>query len=593
MKIGPILRELKFGGDVAENDDNLDLYFVETSAFFDVIADEADLILGPKGSGKTAIFRRIADPNVEIQELSDVDILPAFNIQGSVIFRKLTSGSPILDEAIMRTVWMAYILGIAGNYLLDTYSHATDTEILHAALLKAGLRAEQDRPKSVWNLVMSGLRKLANPSKVESSLTFGDSGVPILTGKAEFDTTISKSEPESQAFDLEDLLAEEYRVLQSIERRCWIVFDRLDEAFQHDRDLERIALRGLLRAHLDICSYGRFLRTKLFLRTDILDRITEESGFVNVTHIQTQRIMWEPKSIVDLVAKRIIENEVFQRSFDLDPSLTTSEAERQAIVSSVLPRSQESQPIVQFIIQRTTDAHNEPNPRNVLTLLRLARIRQLQICDRDDPDFEEPGSLISAVAVGGAVRDLSKTRLEDTLFAEFNQIRPYVTKLRGRYFSYPRRADLAKMLGLPAESEEFAKLVDDLKYSGFIGESAGGKITVPYLYRAALDLQSRPKTTRKQQKKVDRREQRRRDLEETREQKRVMLEHYVRQMADEVIRTGEEKSLGVLDARDRSIVHQLVRRMDKVTEISIGEGQTRTMLLRPASEADTASMDQR
>jgi hypothetical protein len=56
MKIRPILHELKFGGDVAENDANLDAYFVETSAFLDVINDEADLIIGPKGSGKTAIL---------------------------------------------------------------------------------------------------------------------------------------------------------------------------------------------------------------------------------------------------------------------------------------------------------------------------------------------------------------------------------------------------------------------------------------------------------------------------------------------------------------------------------------------------------
>jgi predicted RNA-binding protein Jag len=78
---------------------------------------------------------------------------------------------------------------------------------------------------------------------------------------------------------------------------------------------------------------------------------------------------------------------------------------------------------------------------------------------------------------------------------------------------------------------------------------------------------------------------------EVNEQKRIMLEHYVRQMADEVVKTGEERSLGVLEDRDRGIVHRLVEGMENVTEISVGTGHAKTMLLRPASRADAPSRD--
>lgn len=588
MKIRPILHELKFGGDVAENDANLDAYFVETSAFLDVISDESDLIIGPKGSGKTAIFRRIADPNVAISELEDVDVIPAFNIQGSVIFRRLTSDISVLDEAILRTLWMAYILGLVGNHLVETYSHIIDTDALRRALTRAGLLIQKDRPRSVWDAVLSGLRKMASPSSVETSLTFGDSGSPILTGKAEFDNVPRNDSQSNEPLDLEDLLAEEYRLLEALDRRCWVVFDRLDEAFQHDRDLERIALRGLLRAHLDICSYGRFLRTKLFLRTDILNRITEQSGFVNVTHIQMQRIIWDFKSIVDLVAKRIIENEVFQSTFNLDPSITTSEAERRLIALKVLPRVLENQDIFSFIIQRTTDAHDEPNPRNVLTLLRLARIRQLQICDRDDPDLDENGSLIGPVALSGAVRDLSKTRLEDTLFAEFNQIRPYVEKLRGRQFSY-NGDELAKAFGLSVDSEEFGKLVEDVKYSGFMRGSAGGRLSVPLLYRPGLNLQGKREDAvekAKQAKRAQRKEEKKRARVESRRNLNAALELYARQMAKEVVDTGTEKDLGVLGFGDRKAIHEAIESIPGVTSESVGEGPARRIILKPIQQGD-------
>ncbi len=584
LKIRPILQEIKFGGDVAENDEDLDLYFVETSAFLDVIADEADLILGPKGSGKTAIFRRIADPEIAIPEIDDVDILPAFNIQGSVIFRRLTTDTHSLDEAIMRAAWMAYILSLVGNHLLETYSDITPTERLRDALVRSGLRVDHDRPKSVWNVVLQGLRRLANPSRVETALTFGDSGIPIMTGKAEFDEVIESDGSTQEAFDLEELLIEEQNICRALGRRCWIVFDRLDEAFQHSRDLERVALRGLLRAHLDICSYGRLIRTKLFLRTDVLNRVTEKSGFVNATHIQVQRIIWDHKSIVALVAKRIIRNEAFRDAFQVDLSQTTTETDRQMITLKVLPAYIQRQDVFGFIIQRTTDAHDEPNPRNVLTLLRLARISQLQICDRDDPDFEMYGSLIGSMAVNNATVTLSRTRLEDTLFAEFNELRPYVERLRGRIFYY-NRAELAKIFDMNVEDEQFDKLVQNLKYSGFMRETSGGKISVPLLYRPDLNLLVKEKNGTKEKTEVQRERQQKRQRRRSRKGAWIgELGDQVRLVAEDVRETGVEREMNPMNPMERGIVHEVVQEIAGVTAVSIGEGDDRRVVLRPDSD---------
>jgi hypothetical protein len=129
-KLKSILRDIRFGGDVAENDNNLDKYFIETSYFRDIVDDQVDLVLGPKGSGKTAIFRQLSNPQAQIPHLDDTDIVSAFNTQGSVIFRRLTTDLPSLDENLMRTVWLAYVLALLGNHLLDTYNHLTDTRRL-------------------------------------------------------------------------------------------------------------------------------------------------------------------------------------------------------------------------------------------------------------------------------------------------------------------------------------------------------------------------------------------------------------------------------------------------------------------------------
>lgn len=50
---------LSFGGDVAESDTALLDYFINTRAFDKASRGEASVIIGPKGSGKTAILRSL------------------------------------------------------------------------------------------------------------------------------------------------------------------------------------------------------------------------------------------------------------------------------------------------------------------------------------------------------------------------------------------------------------------------------------------------------------------------------------------------------------------------------------------------------
>lgn len=51
------LQSLDLGKSVAEFDDALERYFVETNAFRELVHDQRDIIAGDKGTGKTAIYR--------------------------------------------------------------------------------------------------------------------------------------------------------------------------------------------------------------------------------------------------------------------------------------------------------------------------------------------------------------------------------------------------------------------------------------------------------------------------------------------------------------------------------------------------------
>jgi hypothetical protein len=113
-----LVQSLDIGNSVAEFDKALERYFVETALFRDFVADRYDIVSGDKGTGKTAIFRYVTEHRRDFDELRDIDLLPAFNIVGQPVFYDLTR-SAVLTEGEYNSLWKAYILSVAGNYLIE------------------------------------------------------------------------------------------------------------------------------------------------------------------------------------------------------------------------------------------------------------------------------------------------------------------------------------------------------------------------------------------------------------------------------------------------------------------------------------------
>ena len=491
MKIAPLLRDLLIGSDAAENDTNLEAYFVRTATYWNIVGDQADVILGAKGSGKSAIARRICSRQVVEQDLDmAIDVLPAFNLQGAVAFRKLGTDFDHLNEASLRVMWMAYVVSLVGNHLVKNYPTLEETRVIRDALNTSDLLDEDNKQAKIWDKILDLLRRIA-PRRIEAQVSLDPSGAPVLGGSAEFGgepQTINKVD--LARIDWQALLQTAVDAFVKIDRKCWVVFDRLDEAFPENRALERSALRALLRAHLDISSYGAAIRSKLFLRTDLLDRITVGGGFVNATHMRRMTIEWEYGDVADLIARRVMDSKVIVEAFSFVPEQLSTPTGRQTVISKLLPREIESADVLNWVIGRTSDATEAINPRNVVTLLRLARNNGLLAASRDSTDFQ--GSLLMSVTIRKAWAELSRIRLQDTIYAEFNQLRPYLEKLTGRYSSYSSQ-ELANWLGLSIDSEAFRRAAIDLKYAGIMRQSSRGTFTVPLLYRPALRVMDRGK----------------------------------------------------------------------------------------------------
>jgi len=139
MNIREALQKLDFGNSVAEYDKGLQNYFLITQAYTAFINDDADLIAGDKGTGKTAIFQQVRRNSVNEPAMSDIGIVTGFNLAGEPLFRKL-GNEPVLQEAQYISIWKMYILSLIGNWLLNL------PKIPRTAFAKVRSSAFQSRP---------------------------------------------------------------------------------------------------------------------------------------------------------------------------------------------------------------------------------------------------------------------------------------------------------------------------------------------------------------------------------------------------------------------------------------------------------------
>jgi hypothetical protein len=120
----------------------------------------------------------------------------------------------------------------------------------------------------------------------------------------------------------------------------------------------------------------------------------------------------------------------------------------------------------------------------MMNSLREVHVRRLELGEAE-PDGEQ---LFSRASFKEALPDVSKVRLEQTLFSEHSDMKPWILRLRGEK-TLQTSGTLAAMWGISVE-DAIAR-AEKLAEVGFF-EVRGQKHTpsfwVPFLYRDALDM---------------------------------------------------------------------------------------------------------
>lgn len=483
MLIKELLQNLTIGSSVAEFDEDLERYFVETETFRSLVQNRADIIAGDKGTGKTALFRVLQKRYARLPDLKDIEVISAFNPTGNPVFQRLAQ-EQVLTEGEYTLIWKAYFLSLVGNWLLGIYEgdFTPSMKKLDDLLTGLSLRSVDDTASTIFSKIIGAFNRLFNPTAAQVEISFKESGIPIFKPRIEFGDGKPKNGGSTSTVSQEDALLLLNEAMKEANLSCWIVLDRLDEAFQGFPKTEVPALRALLRSYLDMMAFDR-LRLKLFVRKDLFRKIIQ-SGFVNLTHINARKIeiVWDEDDLLNLLSERIRQNKNFVDGLDL------KDKTNQDLFARIFPAqvdAGERKPATwSWIMSRIRDGNGVKPPRNLIDLVSMAREAQLRREERDGRVLSPAASIIESDSIRRAFSRLSDQRVQDTLLAEAGAAVPIIEKFREGKAEH-NDGSIAKLLGVDTATVKSA--VRPLVELGFL-EELSDAYKIPMLYREGLAI---------------------------------------------------------------------------------------------------------
>jgi hypothetical protein len=484
-----LLEEAGFGARVAEHElADLARYFVETDQWRRVYKGERDIVLGPKGAGKSALYSLVVQRAEDLLG-RNIIVQPAENPEGAPVFQAV-AGDPPTSEDEFEGLWKLYFLSLVAEVLLDWEVETDEAHEVYQALKAEGLLTRKATLAQRLQAVRAYVRQWFQPKSVETGLMLDPAtGVPTgVTGKITLGEPTADESKEGLV-SVDELLRRADHAMAQIDFTVWVVLDRLDVAFARHEQLETNALRALFAAYLDMVPLKR-IRPKIFLRSDIWDRISSER-FVEGSHIDEETIKWEPQGLMQLLLRRILQNPPIAEFYAVDPDeVFRSVQEQQHLIERIFPDQIDSgrhPKTFDWMLSRTQDGSRKTAPRELIHLLNSLRDRQLRMLElgHEPPPDEQ---LFHREAFKEALKDVSEARLMKTLYPEYPELKDDIDALR-KEKSQQSAPTLSHIWG--TDEEDARRRASRLVQVGFFeprGTKEQPEYWVPFLYRDALEL---------------------------------------------------------------------------------------------------------
>ncbi|QPK61888.1 hypothetical protein IVG45_13555 [Methylomonas sp. LL1] len=478
------LQGISFGDRVAENEaDKLSTYFVKTEQWESLKNGEVDVVFGPKGSGKSALYTLLLNQDNLFPD-QNIILISAEKPTGKPVFSDITSEPPTSENEFV-TLWKIYICQLITSKLLEKNLCTDEAKYVADKLREAGLIDDQNTLQKLVNKALRFAKRLLDIESIE-----GGANTEGLTGKITFRTPSDELEKKGYA-SVDELIEKLNHYLKKVQLNTWILFDRLDVAFDQSLDLEKNALRALFKAYRDVEEHTN-IRLKIFLRDDIWKRITNE-GFREASHItRTTTISWSDRNLKNLIISRSLDNNKILEYYKVDRNEILSDYNQQEeFYYKLFPRQvdtgERQSDTFNWIKSRVKDGLNNVAPRELIHFYNEAIANERKEQNIGNHYVEAP-NLISRQAIKNATNEVSKVRTEQTIFAEHPELRGYVMALENSKAEHNIQT-LSSIWSIDEKKcEEIANALSEIGFFELKPAKTEKLYKIPFLYRYYLEI---------------------------------------------------------------------------------------------------------
>lgn len=478
--------DITFGDRVAENESSqLTSYFIKTEEWQKVREGKADVIFGSKGAGKSALYTLLINEK-DLLTQEGITLISADKPVGKTVFAEIKNMPPA-SELEFATLWKVYLAQVIIQQLVKSGNCKGVAADIKNRLVDAGLMEEAATLKRLINSALNFARQLLNIESVEGNGNLADGSIG---GKITFKTPDPKNS-KLGFISVDELIENLNTFLEAEHIKCWILFDRLDVAFDEDQDLEKHALRALFKVYRDVDDLES-IRLKIFLRDDIWRRITEE-GFRESSHItRTTTISWSPQSLLNLIILRAIQNPKIIEKYNVDvKAIQEDHSLQRDLYYKIFPEQvdvgEKQSDTFDWILNRSKDGFGYAAPREVIHFHNEIVVNEKKLRSIGASKFEEP-NLFSRPSIKSATHEVSKVKIEQNLFAEYARLKPYILKLDGSKAEHT----LSTLEKAWSTTEDSVKEISgELVGIGFFEQNSArdeGIFKIPFLYRPYLRI---------------------------------------------------------------------------------------------------------
>lgn len=340
------LADLRFGAEEAEHDDLLDASYVGRHSLDRILVHKRTIVIGDRGSGKSAIFRKLAEER-------SIEALPVDDV-GDLLHR-IVDKDAWLDADALRAAWL---VAIAAAVASAVPAEAPEALRRNASGLRAALGLPTEPPGRTRRAMHVLARLLGG-----TTLKFG-------VGPVNFETTLPAGTRPSRGFlDVDSLLQQTDDLLEQTERHVVVLLDRIDEAFKYDRGRQEALVQALLQAEARVVQLAR-IGLVVFLRTDLFELydIQEKNKLVSRSLV----LEWSEEDWLQVLIRRVFANEPFDR-LARRLRVVDDEIELRAALEVLFPAEIEGQPVDRWLIDSLRNGNGDISPRLAVLLLHLSR----------------------------------------------------------------------------------------------------------------------------------------------------------------------------------------------------------------------------